>query len=66
MNYILNLYPIVNFIVVFLFNILWISHFGTRAYARIYNGKNSVSISVLAWVYAFWGLGNLVCFFIRI
>jgi hypothetical protein len=48
-----------HFIIVLGFNVL-LAKDGFRRYANIYNGKLNKWLSVTAWLYAAWGIVNLV------
>ena len=50
---------IVNFIIVLGFNLWWAKD-GLDHYVDIYNGNYSSGYSVGAWLYAAWGIGNLI------
>lgn len=50
---------IVNFIIVLGFNVWWAKD-GLDNYADIYNGNYNKWFSVGVWLYAAWGIGNLV------
>lgn len=50
---------IINFIVVLLFNLWWLKD-GWQSFKDIYNGHHSKWISVFVWLYAAWGVFNLI------
>ncbi len=50
---------ILNFIIVLLFNIFWLSK-GIETYKSLYNGNYKLSLSIAAWVFSLWGLLNLL------
>lgn len=55
---------IINFIIVLVFNILWASSVGLNMYFDAYKWKVGRWLSVILWIFAAWGLVNLIYVFL--
>jgi len=52
------------FLIMVGFNILWL-YMCKHNFKRLYNGADSVWLSALFWIYAAWGVGNLIHHFLK-
>lgn len=62
----MNIYGnILNFIIVLGFNLYFMRN-GWSEYKEIYTGELSKWFSLLVWLYALWGIYNMICVIIKL